>query len=180
MSQSRATINPVVDTYVFARAKWETEGSLEHGDYSIRGIPGTWAHIAWPSQEIAEKIHAVACCPNCHQLTVLAKGQYDVDRLGHLEPSYFCRYADEANATCGFHRDAFLDEWSDGKVLYAVSYHGPTRIEIVYTHAKTTVEARAAFHFLRGADIIAIGRAVGFAGPYVDSLTLAHAERIGS
>lgn len=157
----------VVQPFVFPKAVWEVQGEGEKA--TIAGIPGTWTVI--------EQIPTVGiCCPNCRSISVLDKRIHAVDHLGRLTPSFICRYHDIEGIACEFHRDAYLDEWNHGKVLYAMSYHGLDRIRIEYTHASSVVEACKAFPHVRAQDVIAIGRAVGFAGDVADATMIERSQ----
>lgn len=164
----------VINAYVFRYEKWITEGSEEDGTLSVKGIPGTWDFPHW--EQLKPVVHALVCCPNCHQVNVLLKRVTSVDRIGHLDPHFACTYVDSEQRRCEFHRDSYLDEWNSGQFLYALSYHSKQGIRIIYTHANSMRDAARAFPNIPQNDIIAIGRAVGFAGQYADAQTLKNAE----
>jgi hypothetical protein len=166
----------VIEPFVFAKAKWEVQGSEETGDFQVKGIPGTWdvPHF----RQLEPMAHALVCCPNCHQVSVLLKQVTRISNLGELDPSFICKYVDPEGRRCEFHRDAYLDEWHHGKFLYAVSYHCHSGIKIVYTHGSNVAEVRSYFPHIQAKSIIAIGRAIGFAGKYVDAQTLVNSEKL--
>jgi hypothetical protein len=172
----------VIQAFVFAKAQWDFQGSFEHGDWNATAVPGTWNPGNDPSLETTtlKKIaHALVCCPNCRSVSILHKQITTVDRLGHVDPHFRCMYKDDYGVSCGFHRDAYLDEWTDGKFLYAMSYHSRRGIQIMHTHADSVEAARLAIPHVKREDIIAIGRAVGFAGEYADAPSLAAAVKRG-
>lgn len=166
-----------LQSFVFPKAKWVFEGSFEKGDWTATGVPGTWCEAL--DEQLKSIAYALVCCPNCRAISVVHKQVHTVDRLGHLSLPYVCQYKDPEGSECGFRRDAYLDEWTNGKVLYAMSYHGRRGIQIMHTHAETVEEARLAIPHVKRQNIIAIGRAVGFAGEYADAPSLAAAMKRG-
>jgi hypothetical protein len=148
-----------LNAFVFARSgDWGFVGEAPE-ELAMSPVPGTWTK---PPQVLKDLVGAFGSllafvsCPKCKGVSGLFDGVTEIDSLGKLCPDF-------AHQGCDFHRQAYLDRWSD-KPLYAMSYHDRKNrgaITIFYTHAETVLEARMGIPDVAPQDVIAIGPAIG-------------------
>lgn len=168
-----------VRALVLPRAQWETEVAMQGRAYTP--VRGTWcAHVERGRNAHDVTVVAMIACPSCGGLTYLSHSReaarilgrwmggvqvpvaHSVDHLGKVSPDILCKHG-----RCDFHRTVYLDRWNKTKALFAIAYvddrlpEGKRKIEIAYSHAVDTKEAR--FHLGPGKfRVIAGGPAIGF------------------
>jgi hypothetical protein len=167
---------------VLRRAEWDR---LDGSPPAVRPERGTWCAFKGPipRDAIEAPIVPLIGCPACGDLLILVpslnamrllgldrigmeRPVHEIDSLGRVHIDVFCK------PPCEFRRVLLLDQWNKLKPLYAtiVKRRGQARLETVYSHAASPVEARRHLGLKADEEIIETARAVGFVGKHGDEL----------